>query len=180
MKLNPRNCNKPPNFIELYQHLLNDWEPKKILEIGIQTGDSLRMWADAFPQSQVLGLDKDANLGPFPSNVQTIVGKQNDTKLLQSLGRLDFIVDDGSHMSSDQQTSFETLFPLLNDGGIYVIEDTEINRQTQFQNTQLSTTDYFINKLLTTSFNNQTVFVFQRENIKSITFGDNVIVINKI
>ncbi len=36
----------------------------------------------------------------------------------------DIIIDDGSHMNRDVIKSFELLFPLLNDNGIYIVEDT--------------------------------------------------------
>jgi hypothetical protein len=39
------------------------------------------------------------------------------------MGGLDIVLDDGSHVSSHQRVSFEVLFPLLSDGGLYMIED---------------------------------------------------------
>jgi hypothetical protein len=37
--------------------------------------------------------------------------------------QIDIIIDDGSHVNEHVITSFRTLFPYLQDGGIYVIED---------------------------------------------------------
>ncbi len=39
------------------------------------------------------------------------------------MGGLDIVLDDGSHVASHQRTSFSTLFPLLSEGGLYIIED---------------------------------------------------------
>ena len=39
------------------------------------------------------------------------------------MGGLDVVLDDGSHHASDQRASFNFLFPLLSDGGAYVIAD---------------------------------------------------------
>lgn len=39
------------------------------------------------------------------------------------MGDVDVVIDDGSHHMSDIQTSFEHLFPKINFGGIYIIED---------------------------------------------------------
>ena len=36
----------------------------------------------------------------------------------------DIILDDGSHSNKDVINSFELLFPLLNDNGLYIVEDT--------------------------------------------------------
>jgi len=38
-------------------------------------------------------------------------------------GKLDIIIDDGSHHGEHQLISFNTLFPLLSPGGFYIIED---------------------------------------------------------
>ena len=37
--------------------------------------------------------------------------------------KFDIIIDDGSHQPAHQKTSFNTLWPNLNDGGLYIIED---------------------------------------------------------
>lgn len=39
------------------------------------------------------------------------------------MGGVDVVLDDGSHVAGHQRVSFETLFPLLNAGGLYIIED---------------------------------------------------------
>jgi hypothetical protein len=39
------------------------------------------------------------------------------------MGGLDIVIDDGSHIASHQRKSFETLFPLLDPEGIYIVED---------------------------------------------------------
>ncbi len=36
---------------------------------------------------------------------------------------LDLVIDDASHLYGPTKTSFETLFPLLRPGGLYIIED---------------------------------------------------------
>lgn len=44
--------------------------------------------------------------------------------LTNMYGTFDVILDDGSHINKDVIQSFELLFPLLNDNGLYVVEDT--------------------------------------------------------
>lgn len=38
-------------------------------------------------------------------------------------GPLDLVLDDASHLFAETKTSFETLFPMLRPGGLYIIED---------------------------------------------------------
>jgi hypothetical protein len=39
------------------------------------------------------------------------------------MGGIDVVLDDGSHIARHQRVSFDVLFPLLADGGMYIIED---------------------------------------------------------
>ena len=64
-------------------------------------------------------------------------GDQTDpvflTELTNREGPFDNIIADGSHVQSHIITSFETLFPLMNRGGIYVIEDTQTSYWPRFE-----------------------------------------------
>jgi predicted methyltransferase len=50
---------------------------------------------------------------------------------------LDLVIDDASHMYALTKKSFETLFPLLRPGGLYIIEDWRggIGRRFRHQTT---------------------------------------------
>jgi hypothetical protein len=41
------------------------------------------------------------------------------------MGGVDIVLDDGSHIAKHQRVSLDTLLPLLSEGGIYVVEDTQ-------------------------------------------------------
>jgi demethylmacrocin O-methyltransferase len=45
--------------------------------------------------------------------------------MVGQMGGLDIVIDDGSHINEHVIASFRTLFPLLAEGGIYAIEDTQ-------------------------------------------------------
>ena len=123
-----------PVYDRLFSHLRE--QPVRLLEIGIGWpqvsvlgGASLRMWRDYFPFGRIVGLDlqpKRLDLGP---RVTVVQGSQTDTGLLRSLhaayGPFDIVIDDGSHRVGDVLTSFETLYPLLSDGALYAVEDTQ-------------------------------------------------------
>jgi len=56
-------------------------------------------------------------------------GSQDDRAFLEGIsnefGPFDIIIDDGSHIPAHVIKSFYTLFPLMADGGLYVIEDVQ-------------------------------------------------------
>lgn len=110
-------------------------EPVRLLEIGIGGyddpelgGGSLRMWQRYFRRGLIHGLDihRKSVTGP---RIRTVQGDQGDpsflTELADHIGPLDVVIDDGSHVSNHVLTSFQTLFPRLRDGGVYVIEDLQ-------------------------------------------------------
>ena len=44
--------------------------------------------------------------------------------MVDRYGPFDIIIDDGGHTMEQQIASIETLFPALNEGGVYLCEDT--------------------------------------------------------
>lgn len=110
---------------EKYFEPLRD-KPLKVLEIGVQEGKSLKMWQDYFPRAEILGLDIKDCSESFDERISILVGNQgNKRHLLQvaELGPFDIIIDDGSHINKDMLLTFDTLFPALKPGGLYVVED---------------------------------------------------------
>jgi hypothetical protein len=110
--------------------------PVKILEIGIggysragQGGASLRMWKHFFPAGQIVGLDLRDKSFVEEDRIRAYRGDQTDPELLRRIvaesGPFDVIIDDGSHRPEHIIASFGILFPLLQDDGIYVVEDTQ-------------------------------------------------------
>jgi len=96
--------------------------PKKILEIGVLHGASIRMWKEYFPDCEIHGLDLFMD-NPIPQ-IEGVVwhkGNQIDYLLLEQLRKenFDIIIDDGSHNSRDQMMTFFGLF----NGKQYYIED---------------------------------------------------------
>ncbi len=100
-----------------------------MLEIGVAEGGSLTLWRRYFGHDALLfGVDIDPNCSKFDKrDAHVRIGSQNNPEFLRSvaseMGGIDVVLDDGSHVASHQRTSFQTLFPLLNDGGVYICED---------------------------------------------------------
>ena len=112
------------------------WKRLTLLEMGIggdsdprAGGGSLRMWKRFFWRGQIVGIDIHDKSPHAQRRIRTYKGDQGDAGFLNSViaevGRPDIIIDDGSHLNHHVIFSFEVLFPLLNQGGIYAIEDTQ-------------------------------------------------------
>ena len=135
---------------EVYFELLRDF-PLKILEIGVQSGASLRMWKQYFPKAQIYGIDYYDVDVMEEDRIKVIRGQQKDPKVLEEVllhGPFDIIIDDGSHKNPDIMASFEYLFPRMKPGGIYVIEDTTCTYWGKTHNTGENTTMAKMKQLL--------------------------------
>lgn len=124
-----------------------------MLEIGILRGESLRMWANWFVNAKITGIDIDALCRQHATDrINVEIGSQSDSAFLRKVnafhGPFQLIVDDGSHMPADVIASFETLWPLLSPGGVYVVEDTCCSYWKAFHGgwrTKGTAVDYFKN-----------------------------------
>jgi len=101
---------------------------RKVVEIGIDTGASLRMWRDYFPLAMIYGLDCDEKKLIYEERIDSYPCDQASSGSLFDASarignKIDFMIDDGSHESHHQIESAKTFVPLLSPGGIYVIED---------------------------------------------------------
>jgi hypothetical protein len=112
-------------------------QPVKLLEIGVGRGNSMRMWREYFPRAALYGLDIEECRQVEPLNVTVFIGSQGDPVVLDRLaaktGKLDIVIDDGSHRWSDQMVAFERLYPHLQPGGIYVVEDLHTSYMERFR-----------------------------------------------
>lgn len=119
------------NYTEIYaQHfeqIRN--EPVRFLEIGIYEGGSVKMWEEYFPTAELHFIDASFGAVKYRSERSHYhLGDQANPKDLKQFiensgGRFDIIIDDGGHTMRQQITSFIHLFPHVNPGGVYIIED---------------------------------------------------------
>jgi hypothetical protein len=119
------------HYIPIYDRYLSKYRKKKvrILEIGVSKGGSLVMWRKYFGDEAIIfGIDIDPDCGKLKGIDATVrIGSQVDPEFLESvvneMGGIDIVIDDGGHKMSQISKSFNILFPTLNDGGLYIIED---------------------------------------------------------
>ncbi len=108
---------------------------KTLLELGVHSGGSLRMWEEYFPNAEIYGIDiSDSNVHfADDSRIHFRLGDQADEALLErvsdEVGQWDIVIDDASHIAKDQIISFETLWPRVSAGGVYCIEDIGVRQQ---------------------------------------------------
>jgi hypothetical protein len=106
---------------------------RRVLEVGVNAGSSLRMWEEYFPAAEIIGLDIRPEVLFSAGRIRCYQADQGDAESLRSAiaaaggGPFDLIIDDGSHLDDHQIITAETLLPLLADRGAYVIEDIEID-----------------------------------------------------
>jgi hypothetical protein len=115
----------------------------RLLEIGVMDGASLAMWAEYYPNAEIVGVDIfDKSHVQIPG-VKVLQLDATDTAALKKLGNFDIIIDDGSHKTADQQASFEHLYyKQLNKGGFYVLEDLHTSLMPSYVDSKLTTIDY--------------------------------------
>jgi len=163
----PKELNKP-SFTELliasnsdkywrhhYEHYYEEWlKPFRdvpnftMMEIGVQRGASLGLWAEYFTYpSKIWGMayDTEGNIQKARSKLATeyskhkgivdlFLGDQGNITNLQETARtkgpFDIILDDGSHLPEHMVLGLFYLWGSIKPGGLYIVEDLETNYWT--------------------------------------------------
>lgn len=117
------------HFTTVYHQIFESFREEKlnILEIGIGSGSSLKMWYDYFPNATIHAIDIENFSQHNNDRVFTYVANQKYRgdllQVMNKIGECDIIIDDGGHMMEQQQVSLGTLFQFLKPAGMYFIED---------------------------------------------------------
>lgn len=134
------------DYCRIYEQYIGQFEPYwtqeiikdnlylNVLEIGYggyedpnAGGESGCMWLEAYPKFSITITDIHSKNNTNGVNFyKTDVTKRpnyiNDAAYVEH--DFDIIIDDGSHLNADIIAAFKNLWPLLNPGGLYCIEDT--------------------------------------------------------
>ena len=109
-----------------------------VVEVGVAHGGSLRMWKEYFgPQARVYGVDVEPGTKVLEEpQIKILIGDQADAGFLMSVAaevpRIDILIDDGGHGMRQQEVTFRTLFPHVNDDGVYLCEDLHTSYWGEF------------------------------------------------
>lgn len=131
-------------LLELAEHLPN----LKFLEIGLGCnmeygpGASVSIWKTLLPDADLWEAEYDEeclikakNEGKL-EGLNLLIGDQGDVDVLDSWisksgGKFDIIIDDGGHHNCQILNTFKKLWPQLNPGGYYFIEDLHVGMARQ-------------------------------------------------
>jgi hypothetical protein len=121
------------SYLTLYEDELNRIRPnvRSMLEIGVQNGGSLDIWARYFATADhVVGCDINpacAKLSYDDPRVTVIVGDATQPHTRDQLASItpsfDLIIEDGSHIPREVILAFLRYWPMLNPGGVFIAED---------------------------------------------------------
>jgi hypothetical protein len=193
-------------FHRFYHKELVEYKHKTIgiIEIGIESFNSIDMWKQYFPKAFVYGISinvkyDDARIKIFradQSNLNSL--KQINSEITHPIY---FINDNGKHLPEHQLITFDYLFSnVLKEGGTYIIENIEVYYwKTGSENQPLYgyehpmsliekfrllldyVNSYYLNDKNKNILNNKTNFLSEetKNKILSITFSPNCIIIKK-
>jgi hypothetical protein len=127
--------------VEEYLDVLDGFPDANVVELGIAQGGSVALMALVSAPRKLVALELDEDrvealdeligrLG-LTERVRPIYGvDQGDRDRLREIvdaefagEPLDLVIDDASHRLEETRASFETLFPRLRPGGLYIVED---------------------------------------------------------
>lgn len=129
------------SYIDVYEEIFAPYRhtASRVLEIGLMTGASLRMWEEYFDKEgvEVCGVDLCdrphdglADLRPLIAEGThriSLLDATNTQQVEDAFGAacFDVIIDDASHALVQQFDIYAVFKDRLSPGGIYVIEDVE-------------------------------------------------------
>ena len=126
------------SYLPLYQELIasKKYTAKNVLEIGIQTGGSIKLWSDFFENAKIYGID----IMPSSDVWEGIANKDNiilytstnaydDNFFITNFRNknitCDFMLDDGPHSLESMKKFISLYSQIMADDGILVIEDVQ-------------------------------------------------------
>jgi len=138
---------KDEPYLRVYEDLAHAFSPRSILELGIFQGGSYVLLDKLFKPRRMSAVDINPDpveplchyLADKKDRFVHLCTSQSDSEVLEQIvtnelaNELDLVVDDASHSYELTKASFEILFPLLQPGGIYLIEDWSWSHMPGYQ-----------------------------------------------
>ena len=123
------------HYAELYDEIFRPLQdlPLNIFEIGFFTGGSCRLWLDYFVNAKIKCIDINEKANSKGSKwyiedprLELEIKDSNtiDEDYVKALD-VDIFIDDGSHLLEDQLHIVKTVYPVLKEGALLIIEDVQ-------------------------------------------------------
>jgi len=124
---------KHTNYFDIYDKVLNKYVGESItfIEIGILDGGSLFMWRDFFGErARIIGVDLNPEATKWREHgFEIFIGDQSKPEfwqdLFEEIGDVHVLLDDGGHRNDQQIITTKSALPHILDGGSIIIEDTQ-------------------------------------------------------
>jgi hypothetical protein len=131
---------KDRRFLSAQTTAIDSVGPKRLVELGVFFGGSAIYWENRYRPERLSLFDLRTEAPQLSRYIERNgltdvfrlhlgVSQDDRTLLRRAIAEdfggepLDLIIDDCSHQHAPTRTSFETLFPYVRPGGLYVIED---------------------------------------------------------
>lgn len=152
------------------------------------------MWKNYFHildnMVKVYGIDIDPKCKTLEEeDIEIFIGSQEDRSFLQEvkekIGKVDILIDDGGHTMSQQIVTFEELYDIVDDNGIYLCEDLHTSYMENYGGKYKGKTfiEYSKNLIdyLHAQYSETDELVNNKysDTIKFITYCDSMIIIEK-
>lgn len=128
----PNYSLKISSYFHVYETLFSRFKDKKItfVEIGVLDGGSLFMWRDFLGEkARIIGIDINPKAKILEADgFEIFIGDSSSPNFWQGFNsrvkNVDIVIDDGGHTYLSQLISLKMLLPHINNGGMFVTEDT--------------------------------------------------------
>lgn len=128
-----RLIHKCAHYFPIYEEHLTRFvnRPVLLVEIGVARGGSLQMWKRFLgPLATIVGIDINPGCRAVEEDqIHVRIGSQADTgflgDVLAEFGVPDIVIDDGSHIMNDVNTTFAFLYSRIAAHGVYLVEDLQ-------------------------------------------------------
>ena len=107
------------------------------------------MWRDFLgPGARIIGIDLNPAATKWINHgFEIFIGDQGQDSFWESfysqVGKVDVLIDDGGHTNKQQITTLMRSLPMVNDGGLIIVEDTHASYLNEFGNPNKSSFQEF-------------------------------------
>ena len=104
--------------------------PGVLVEIGVRSGASLALWANAFPETKIIGID-NLEINPslkleylnYPNIKRVVMDAYTLETIIQLPNQIDILIDDGPHSLESHFFAVKNYLPSISPNGYFFIED---------------------------------------------------------